>query len=228
MSETSVRIHPSWSTVLHDEFEKPYFKQIKKHLVTQKEQGIKIYPPGNLIFNAFNSTPFEEVRVVILGQDPYHNPGEAMGLSFSVPPGIRIPPSLLNIQKELQKDLEIVLPNHGDLTPWASQGVFLLNAILTVAHNQPASHKLIGWEQFTDEVIKRISELRTNVVFMLWGNFAKNKTALIDQQKHLVLTAAHPSPLARGAFFGSRHFSKANQYFQNLGQPPIDWHIPNI
>jgi uracil-DNA glycosylase len=178
-----------------------------------------------LIFNAFEQTPFAAVKVVILGQDPYHNPGEAMGLSFSVPRGIRIPPSLLNIYKELQTDLGIPVANHGDLSQWAKQGVLLLNAMLTVRAGQPASHQQIGWQDFTDAVIRKLSDEREGLIFMLWGNFAKTKKALIDTQKHHVLEAAHPSPLAKGAFFGCKHFSKANVLLEQSGQSGIDWRV---
>ena len=206
-------------------FRSPYFQSLANFLRKEKANGKTIYPPGSLIFNAFNTTPFEKVKVVILGQDPYHNPGEAMGLSFSVPKGVRIPPSLKNIYKELHDDLGISIPNHGDLTHWAEQGVFLLNAMLTVERNKPRSHQKIGWQTFTDAVIRRLSEERQGLVFMLWGGFARQKKQLIDTGKHLVLEAAHPSPLAGGAYFGSRHFSKANEYLKNQGKEPVDWKL---
>lgn len=208
-----------------EEFEKPYFDQIKQHLLDEKQKGFKIYPPGKLIFNAFNLTPFQKVRVVILGQDPYHNPGEAMGLCFSVPKGVRIPPSLKNIYKEQASDVQIDIPNHGDLTPWAEQGVFLLNAMLTVRHKSPGSHKNIGWQTFTDAVIKKLSDDRDNLIFLLWGRFAQSKINLINQLKHHVLTAAHPSPLARNAFSGCKHFSKTNTLLLENGQAPINWQL---
>ncbi|HMP28810.1 MAG TPA: uracil-DNA glycosylase [Saprospiraceae bacterium] len=222
---STVAIEPSWKQLLDEEFNKPYFQQIKNTLIELKANGETIFPPGRLIFNAFNLTPVHEVKVVILGQDPYHNPGEAMGLSFSVPYGVKIPPSLRNIYKELNSDLGIAIPQHGDLTQWASQGVLLLNAFLTVSQNKPASHRDIGWINFTNAVINKLSEKKENIVFMLWGNFAKGKAELIDTQKHLVLTAAHPSPLAGGAFFGCKHFSKANNYLEQSGKDEIDWSI---
>ncbi len=222
---SNVRIEGSWKTALADQFDQPYFQGIATFLRQQKAAGKTIYPPGPLIFNAFDTTPFSKVKVVILGQDPYHNPGEAMGLSFSVPKGVRIPPSLKNIYKELNTDLDIKVPNHGDLTPWAQQGVFLLNAMLTVEHKRAGSHQKIGWQDFTDAVIRTLSAKRQHLVFMLWGNFARKKKVLIDASKHLVLEAAHPSPLAGGAFFGSRHFSQANAYLQQHGVEPIDWSL---
>lgn len=223
---TEVKIENSWKQLLEDEFQATYFGNIKKELIKLKEQGETIYPPGPQIFKTFDLTPVSNLKVVILGQDPYHNPGEAMGMSFSVPRGIKIPPSLLNIYKELQKDIGIDVPGHGDLSYWGEQGVLMLNAILTVSKNKPASHRNIGWQTFTDAVISRISNHLDGIVFMLWGNFAKNKAALIDESKHLILTAAHPSPLAGGAFFGCRHFSKANIYLTGKGKEPIDWQIP--
>ncbi|MGV3528612.1 MAG: uracil-DNA glycosylase [Flavisolibacter sp.] len=219
-----VKIEPSWKAVLQDEFKKPYFKQIVEHLKTEREQGKTIYPPGSLIFNAFNQTPFDQVKVVILGQDPYHGPGQAMGLSFSVPRGIMPPPSLVNIFKELQDDTGMRIPQHGDLTAWARQGVMLLNASLTLRAADPMSHSKIGWHLFTDAVISKISQQRTRVVFLLWGKFAQEKTKLIDDSKHLVLKAAHPSPLsAHNGFFGCRHFSKTNEYMVKNGMDPINW-----
>lgn len=225
MSE--VKIEPSWKAVLESEFQKPYFESISTFLRTEKAAGKIIYPPGSLIFNAFNTTPFYDVKVIILGQDPYHNPGEAMGLSFSVPRGVRTPPSLQNIYKELNTDLNIPIAKHGDLTAWAQQGVFLLNAMLTVEKNKPQSHQKIGWQFFTDAVIHNLSEQREHLVFMLWGSFAHKKEELIDTNKHLVLKAAHPSPLAKGAFFGSAHFSKANEYLVANGEKPIHWELPS-
>lgn len=222
-----VQIEESWKRVLKEEFEKPYFEQLTTHIKADKAAGKIIYPPGPLIFNAFNTTPFKRVKVVILGQDPYHNPGEAMGLCFSVPCGVNIPPSLKNIFKELQNDLGLPFPSGGDLTSWAKQGVFLLNAFLTVLKNQPRSHEKIGWQQFTDAVIKKLSDERDHLVFMLWGGFARKKKILINPQRHLVLEAAHPSPLAGGAFFGSKHFSKANAYLEKHGLQPINWSLQN-
>lgn len=222
---SNVRIEESWKNVLSEEFEKPYFEALVNFIKKEKSAGKAIYPPGSLIFNAFNSTPFEQVKVVILGQDPYHNPGEAMGLSFSVPKGVRTPPSLKNIYKELQADLGIPVASHGDLTAWSEQGVFLLNAMLTVEKKRAGSHSKAGWQNFTDAVIRKLSEEREKLVFMLWGNFAKRKGALIDGSKHLILEAAHPSPLAGGAYFGSKHFSKANAYLEKNGKTPIDWNV---
>jgi uracil-DNA glycosylase len=222
---TSVQIEESWKAVLADEFQQPYFSAIKQFLVAQKTAGKTIFPPGPLIFSAFDTTPFEQVRVVILGQDPYHNPGEAMGLSFSVPKGVRVPPSLLNIYREIARDLGIEQPRHGDLSQWAQQGVLLLNAMLTVEAHKAGSHKDIGWQKFTDAVIARISEQKSGVIFMLWGNFAKSKRSIIDADRHFVLEAAHPSPLAGNAFQGCGHFSKANELLQQQGLPPINWQL---
>lgn len=222
---SKVKIEESWKSVLQEEFEQPYFQALASFLKKEKAGGKTIYPPGSLIFNAFNLTPFPEVKVVILGQDPYHNPGEAMGLCFSVPRGVRVPPSLKNIFKELQDDLSIPEPQHGDLTAWARQGVFLLNAMLTVERNKPGSHKKIGWQKFTDAVIRTLSEEREGLVFMLWGQFARGKKSLIQPGKHLVLESAHPSPLAGGAFFGNHHFSQANQFLEKQGKTPIDWQL---
>ncbi len=222
---SNIRIEESWKQALVHEFERPYFQTIATFLKNEISEGKTIYPPGPLIFNAFDTTPFAKVKVVILGQDPYHKPGEAMGLSFSVPKGVRIPPSLQNIYKEIEADLGFPRPTHGDLNAWANQGVFLLNAMLTVEKNNAGSHKLVGWQFFTDAVIQKLSSEREHLVFMLWGNFAKQKKELIDTHKHLVLEAAHPSPLARNAFSGCRHFSKANNYLKMNGLEPIDWKI---
>lgn len=216
-----VNIEPSWKDLLKEEFAKPYFGQIVRELKEEKKSDQKIYPPGPLIFNAFNTTPVDMVRVVVIGQDPYHGPGEAMGLSFSVPEGVRVPPSLKNIYKELHNDIGFQIPAHGDLTPWAKQGVFLLNAILTVRHKNAGSHRKIGWHLFTDAVIEKLSQTKEGLVFLLWGNFARSKKVLIDENKHHVLEAAHPSPLAGGKFFGCKHFSKTNE----LLEEPIDWQI---
>jgi len=221
-----VKIEPSWKKSLQKEFSKPYFEQIALHIKTEKSQGKTIYPPGSLIFNAFEKTPVEKIKVVIIGQDPYHGPGQAHGLSFSVPNGIPQPPSLINIFKEIESDLGVKPPAHGNLEHWAEQGVMLLNASLTVRANEPMSHSKIGWAQFTDTVIRKISEERNHVVFLLWGKFAREKKALIDQSKHLVLEAAHPSPLsAHNGFFGCRHFSKTNEYLASQGIDPIDWKL---
>jgi uracil-DNA glycosylase len=221
-----VKIEDSWKKILKDEFAKPYFQQIALHLKTEKSQGKTIYPPGSLIFNAFNTTPIDKLKVVILGQDPYHGPNQAHGLCFSVQNGVPPPPSLINIFKELQEDIGINIPNHGNLTHWAEQGVFLLNASLTVRAGEPMSHAKIGWATFTDTVIKKISEIEKHVVFLLWGKFAQEKSVLIDQSKHLILRAAHPSPLsAYAGFFGCKHFSKANAWLMSKGIDPIDWQL---
>lgn len=219
-----VKIEPSWKAVLKHEFTKPYFLQVATHLKTEKATGTTVYPPGQLIFHAFNTTPFNEVKVVILGQDPYHNPGQAHGLSFSVPDGVPPPPSLVNIYKELHTDIGLPIPQTGNLTKWAQQGVFLLNAILTVRANEPASHSKIGWMDFTDAVIKKLSAEKSGLVFLLWGKFAQEKQVLIDETKHTVLKAAHPSPFsADKGFFGCRHFSRTNEVLMKQGLAPIDW-----
>ena len=221
-----VKIESSWKGILKDEFSKPYFQQAVLHIKTEKSQGKVIYPPGPYIFNAFNTTPVDNVKVVILGQDPYHGPGQAHGLCFSVQNGVPPPPSLINIFKEMHDDIGVELPNHGNLTHWAEQGVFLLNASLTVRAGEPMSHAKIGWAAFTDTVIRRISDLKEHVVFMLWGKFAQEKKVLIDETKHLVLKAAHPSPLsAHAGFMGCRHFSKANEWLISKGIDPVDWKL---
>ena len=222
-----VKIEESWKEVLNDEFDKPYFQQITAHLKTERATGATIYPPGPLIFNAFNTTPFDAVKVVLLGQDPYHGKGQAMGLSFSVPDGVKPPPSLENIFKELHTDVGMAIPHTGNLTPWAKGGVFLLNSILTVRAKEPASHQKIGWQQFTDKVIQVISNQKEGIVFLLWGKFAHEKQVLIDETKHFVLKAAHPSPYsADKGFFGCRHFSKANDLLLKQGKDAIDWSLP--
>jgi len=220
-----VRIEPSWKEHLNPEFSKPYFAQIKRFLAEEKALGKVIYPPGPLIFNAFDKTPFDKVRVVILGQDPYHGPGQAMGLCFSVPEQIAVPASLKNIFKELNRDIGFRIPSHGNLTSWTQQGVFLLNAILTVEKNKAGSHARIGWHLFTDAVIKTLSDHRSDLIFLLWGNFARSKKVLIDPEKHIILEAAHPSPLARDAFKGCSHFSKTNTILLNRGETPINWSL---
>ena len=221
-----VKIEPNWKEILKDEFRKPYFQHIPLHLKTEKEQGKKIFPPGSQIFNAFNTTPIDKVKVVILGQDPYHGQRQAHGLCFSVANGIPPPPSLINIFKELHSDIGVPIPNHGNLTHWAEQGVFLLNASLTVRNGEPMSHSKIGWAEFTDSVIKIISEKKRNVVFLLWGKIAQEKRVLIDENKHLILKAAHPSPLsAHAGFFGCRHFSKTNEWLMSKGIDPVDWRV---
>lgn len=219
-----VKIEESWKKVLQAEFSKSYFENIVAFLKTERAQGKIIYPPGSLIFNAFDKTPFNKLKVLLLGQDPYHGQGQAMGLSFSVPKGIRQPPSLINIFKELHDDIGVPIPSTGDLTPWAKQGVMLLNAALTVRAGEPNSHAKIGWHQFTDAVIKKVSDEKEGIVFLLWGAFAHQKQELIDQNKHHVLKAAHPSPFsADKGFFGCRHFSKTNEYLVKQKQQPIDW-----
>lgn len=222
----NVKIEESWKKVLKDEFTKEYFLQIVTFIKTEKALGKTIYPPGALIFNAFDKTPFDNVKVVLLGQDPYHNPGQAHGLSFSVPDGITKPPSLINIFKELQNDLGIPPPINGNLEKWAMQGVLLLNASLTVRRNEPCSHSKIGWIEFTDAVIKKISSQKKGVIFLLWGKFAQDKQILIDETKHHVLKAAHPSPFsADKGFFGCKHFSKTNEFLMKEGLQPIDWKL---
>ena len=216
-------IDQEWREVLDQEFQQPYFKTLKLFLQEEKAR-FTVYPPGKNIFEAFNRTPFSKVKVVILGQDPYHGPQQAHGLCFSVPEKVDFPPSLQNILKELESDLGLPLPPHGNLSSWADQGVLLLNATLTVRANMAGSHQGRGWEQFTDTAIRQLSVNRSGLVFMLWGNYARNKKALIDPSKHLILEAPHPSPLSvyRG-FFGCRHFSKANEWLVKTGQDPVDW-----
>lgn len=223
MDPNKLKLEESWKTVLKDEFQKPYFEQIRKVLLDTQNKGLKTFPPNNLIFNAFDQTPFSQLKVVVIGQDPYHKIGQAMGLSFSVPEGIAIPPSLKNIYKELNRDLGMKIPTSGDLTKWANQGVFLLNAILTVEENKARSHAKIGWEIFTDAIISKISQEKENIVFLLWGNFAKSKKLLIDSSKHFVLEAVHPSPLAGGKFVGCGHFSKTNEILKEKRIKEIDW-----
>ena len=218
-------IESSWYEVLKQEFEEPYFYEIKSFLIQEKRQYI-VYPPSQLIFNAFNLTPFDKVKVVILGQDPYHNVGQAHGLAFSVPNGIMPPPSLKNIFKELQSDIGMPIPTNGNLESWAREGVLLLNSCLTVRANNPASHQGIGWQRFTDAAIKALSEKKEHIVFLLWGNYAIAKEKLIDTRKHLVLKTVHPSPLsANRGFFGCRHFSQTNIYLSSNGISPIKWDV---
>jgi uracil-DNA glycosylase len=221
-----VAIENSWKERLTVEFDKPYFIQLTEFLKQELKAGKVIYPPGKLIFNAFACTPFQEVKVVIIGQDPYHNPGQAHGLSFSVQDGVAPPPSLVNIFKEIQSDLGLQLSGTGNLEKWAKQGVLLLNASLTVEANNPMSHSKVGWHLFTDEVIRQVSAGKEHVVFLLWGRFAQNKETLIDSSKHLILKSAHPSPLsAYNGFFGCKHFSKANAWLHQHGIPGIDWSL---
>jgi uracil-DNA glycosylase len=222
-----VKIEPGWKEILKEEFTKPYFRQIVHHIKTEKSQQKVIYPAGKNIFSAFDTTPFDKVKVVILGQDPYHGINQAHGLCFSVQTGIDPPPSLVNIYKELHDDIGTPIPTHGNLTHWAQQGVFLLNASLTVRSGEPMSHSRIGWSEFTNTVIKKISDLKDHVVFILWGKFAQEKRSLIDETRHLVLKSAHPSPLSANAgFFGCRHFSKTNEYLVKHGIDPVDWRLP--
>ena len=220
----NVKIEESWKARIGAEFEKPYFAQLVQ-TVKQEYRQYACYPPGPLIFNAFNLCPFEQVKVVIIGQDPYHEPGQAMGLSFSVPDGVPMPPSLINIFREIQSDLGIQVPATGNLTRWAQQGVMLLNATLTVRAHQAGSHQRIGWETFTDAAIHALSSGRDHLVFILWGGFARSKAALIDRSRHLILQSVHPSPLSanRGGWFGNRHFSQANAYLTANGITPIQW-----
>lgn len=222
----SPKIDPSWLEVLRPQFEAPYFEQLKAFLVAERQQYV-CYPKGGDIFAAFDHTPFDKVRVVILGQDPYHEPGQAMGLCFSVPEGVLVPPSLVNIIKEINADLGLQIPStKGDLTPWADQGVLLLNSTLTVRAHQAGSHQRRGWELFTDAAIRALAEQRQGLVFMLWGSYAISKAQFIDRRRHLVLTAPHPSPLsAYRGFFGCRHFSRCNEYLMQQGKAPIDWEL---
>jgi uracil-DNA glycosylase len=218
-----VKIASSWKTRLSDEFSKPYFTQLID-FVKSEYQTQTVYPPGREIFHAFDACDFDHVKVVIIGQDPYHGPGQANGLCFSVRPEIRMPPSLVNIFKEIRADLGKEMPPNGDLERWAVQGVLLLNATLTVRASSPGSHQNKGWETFTDAVIRKLSEERNNLVFLLWGAYAQKKGEIIDRNKHLVLMSAHPSPFsADRGFFGSRHFSKANEYLRSKGIKEIDW-----
>lgn len=220
-----VQIEKSWKEALGAEFEKPYFAVLVQELHRQKQAGEVIFPPGGQIFKAFELCPLDKVKVVILGQDPYHGYGQAMGLSFSVPQGVEAPPSLKNIFKEIESDLGIRMSGSPDLRPWAEQGVLLLNSVLTVRAGQPASHSRIGWQTFTDAVIKTISDRCEGVVFLLWGNYARSKAVLVDKSRHHVLEAPHPSPLARGAFFGCRHFSATNEILAAEGKSPVDWKL---
>ena len=224
MSNKEVQIEESWKTILSEEFSKEYLIKMREKLM---EENLKytIYPPGPEIFSAFNHTPFYKIKVVIIGQDPYHGEGQANGLCFSVKPGISHPPSLINILKEIEQDLGIPYPKSGDLTPWADQGVLLLNATLTVRKAEANSHQKIGWQKFTDAVIQKISEENEHVIFLLWGGFAKKKGAKIDKTKHHVLTSGHPSPLSanRGLWFGNKHFSQCNELLKQMGKEEIDW-----
>ena len=224
---TEIKLHQSWKDVLQDEFDKDYMLQLKSFLVQQKKQGVAVYPKGRNIFNALNSTPLDKVKVVIIGQDPYHGPNQAHGLCFSVQNGIKIPPSLRNIYKELHSDCQFDIPNHGNLQPWAQQGVLLLNSVLTVNQAQAGSHQNKGWEIFTDKIIAEINKRRKNVVYLLWGNYAQKKGQHIDENNNLVLKSVHPSPLsAHRGFFGCKHFSQCNAYLMQNKADPIKWQLP--
>ncbi|EOW3521468.1 uracil-DNA glycosylase [Campylobacter coli] len=220
-----IKINDDWKEFLKEEFNKNYFLEIKKRYIQALNNNAIIYPPANLTFNAFNLTPLDELKIVLLGQDPYHQPNQAMGLSFSVPYGVKIPPSLLNIYKELKTDLNIEPSKSGDLSSWAKQGILLLNSIFSVEAGKPASHSSWGWQEFSDAVISKLGLEKSGLIFMLWGNYAKSKKALIDTNKHFILEAAHPSPLARTGFLGCKHFSKANEILRNLGKNPINWKL---
>jgi uracil-DNA glycosylase len=226
VSAVDPKIEESWKRELAGEFREDYFAKLKQFLLEEKQKGAVVYPPGPLIFNAFNHTPFDKVKIVILGQDPYHGPGQAHGLCFSVQRGVPPPPSLQNIFKELREDVGFKIPDHGNLEKWADQGVFLLNATLTVRAGAAASHAGKGWEHFTAAAVRRLSEQRKGLVFLLWGRHAQMKEALIDASRHHVLKAAHPSPLsAYNGFFGCRHFSQANKLLEKEGLAPVDWQI---
>lgn len=229
MTETatrSIQLDESWKAVLADEFEQPYMRQLRAFLMSEKQAGQTIYPPGPEIFAALDATPFEQTRVVIIGQDPYHGPNQAQGLCFSVRPGVAVPPSLQNIYKEMVSDLNVPMPADGDLRSWAKQGVLLLNAVLTVRAGQANSHQGKGWEAFTDKIIATLNEQHENLVFILWGSYAQKKGSVIDSQRHCVIRSPHPSPLsAHRGFFGSRPFSRCNQYLRETGQPEIHWAI---
>ena len=222
-----IEMEPQWLSVMQDEFAQPYMQVLRDFLIERKKANITIFPPGKQYFTAFNATPFENVKVVILGQDPYHGPGQAHGLCFSVLPGMPLPPSLVNIFKEINNDLNIPRPDNGYLLPWAEQGVFMLNAVLTVEQGRANAHQGKGWEQFTDAAIQQLSERRDSLVFLLWGSYAQKKGQFIDNNKHLILKCPHPSPLsAHRGFLGCQHFSKTNAYLLSKGKTPIDWQLP--
>ena len=227
MATQDIKLHPSWLGPLRGEFEQPYMGELKSFLAEERQKGKRVFPKGGEWFRALDLTPLEEVRVVILGQDPYHGEGQAHGLCFSVQPGVQIPPSLVNIYKEIESDLGIKPARHGFLEHWAKQGVLLLNSVLTVEMGRAASHRGRGWERFTDQIIQAINAKDDPVVFMLWGSYAQKKAAFVDQSRHLVLKAPHPSPLsAHSGFFGCKHFSQANAFLESRGLPPIDWALP--
>ncbi len=229
MRNNSIKLHPSWLGVIGDEFDQPYMDKLKQFLAGEKSKGKVIYPAGSNWFAAFNDTPFDQVKVVILGQDPYHGPHQAHGLCFSVLPGVVVPPSLRNMYQELQTDVGMSAPGHGCLTSWAEQGVLLLNATLTVEQGNAGAHQGQGWEQFTDRAVQALNEQREGLVFLLWGSYAQKKGAFIDTAKHLVLKAPHPSPLsAYRGFFGCKHFSLTNQYLIQKGLSAIDWQLPPV
>ena len=222
-----IQLHPEWLEALGDEFDQPYMQDLRRFLLARKQAGAEVYPPGPNIFNALDSTPPSRVKVVILGQDPYHGPGQAHGLCFSVQPGVRVPPSLVNVYKELRDDIGFVIPRHGCLQAWADHGVLLLNAVLTVERGNAGAHQGKGWERFTDRVVEVVNSGPKPVVFLLWGSHAKKKGQGIDRNRHLVLTAPHPSPLsAHRGFLGCKHFSRANTWLEQQGQAPIDWSLP--
>ena len=222
--QREIKLESSWKNRLQDEFAQTYMVGLRRFLLERKRSGATIYPPGNLIFNALNSTPFDRVKIVILGQDPYHGPGQAHGLCFSVPEGVRVPPSLVNIYKEIGSDLGLQPPSHGNLQSWADQGILLLNAVLTVERGHASAHQGKGWERFTDRVVSELNAGREHLVFMLWGSYAMKKGAIIERGRHFVLTAPHPSPLsAHRGFLGCRHFSKANTWLEQHGMKPVDW-----
>ncbi len=222
-----IRLHPEWLDALDEEFDEPYMGELRNFLQARKQAGAEVYPPGSSIFNALDSTPPSKVKAVILGQDPYHGPGQAHGLCFSVRPGVRVPPSLVNIYKELHSDIGFAIPGHGCLQAWAEHGVLLLNAVLTVERGNAGAHQGKGWERFTDRIVEVVNAGSNPVVFLLWGSHAKKKGQGIDRNRHLVLTAPHPSPLsAHRGFLGCRHFSRANQWLEGQGQAPIDWSLP--
>ena len=228
-TQPDIRLHPSWLEPLRGEFEQPYMGDLRRFLVAERERGKRIFPKGAEWFRALDLTPLEDVRVVILGQDPYHGEGQAHGLCFSVQPGVQPPPSLVNVYRELERDLGITPRRHGFLEYWARQGVLLLNSVLTVEMGRAASHRDRGWERFTDRIIREVNARPEPVAFMLWGSYAQKKAAFVDTSRHLVLKAAHPSPLsAHSGFFGCRHFSKANTFLESRGLDPVDWALPEI
>ncbi|MEZ1315917.1 uracil-DNA glycosylase [Pseudomonas fluorescens] len=228
-ADDRIKLEPSWKEALRAEFDQPYMAELRNFLQQERAAGKEIYPPGPLIFNALNSTPLDKVKVVILGQDPYHGPGQAHGLCFSVQPGVPAPPSLVNIYKELKRDLNIDIPNHGYLQSWADQGVLMLNTTMTVERANANAHKDKGWQFFTDRIIEVVSQQQPHLVFMLWGSHAQSKQKLIDATKHLVLTSVHPSPLsAYRGFLGCGHFSRTNKFLEQNGETPIEWRLPPV